>query len=218
MILPGWNSIEATDLWASIYFWVSIGALILLGVAEVASHFYTLRHDSLVAASYRHDKYGTDSEIARLHKETTEAQLALAKYRAQRALLPDAQKQVAEALKQYAGTIFDAGVPVGDTECSRLLDTLEGALHAAGFVQVPWTSRLPGASALARPNKPLVGGVAAIGVVLEVDTKAHPELFPIAQAIAEAFTKGGVPAFAFPEVKTLATNSKAIHLLVGQKA
>jgi len=172
------------------------------------------------AEGIRAGKAASEAQLkaSEANERAAKAELELAKYRAQRGLSPEAQKLVAAALKQFAGIKFDAALPMGDTETARLLATLEDALQAAGLIQIPWTSTLPNSQFLFRTGKPVAGNVGAIGVILEVDGKTHPELVPVAEAIATTFTNNGVPAKAFSEVKTRAAAADAIHLLAGNKS
>lgn len=47
---PGWNSIEATEWHAHLWFWLGIVFLVALAIAEVISHLYGLRKDALIGA------------------------------------------------------------------------------------------------------------------------------------------------------------------------
>jgi hypothetical protein len=65
--IPGWDSIASTGWWSGFYFWVSIAALIGLGVAEIASHRYSERKDELAAIEQeakdkRHDEEMTKAQ------------------------------------------------------------------------------------------------------------------------------------------------------------
>jgi hypothetical protein len=79
MPLPGWNSIEVTGTASNWFFWLSIGALVLLGLAEVLQHRYGDRHDWLLAQKHQAEKDAGDGAIARLHLETSHAQAEQAK-------------------------------------------------------------------------------------------------------------------------------------------
>jgi hypothetical protein len=52
--LPNWNSIESTARWGDALFWLGIGSLILLAVAEIASHIYSSR--SAILQSHEMEK------------------------------------------------------------------------------------------------------------------------------------------------------------------
>lgn len=73
MELPGWNSIETTNWISDLFFWLSILALILLGATEVISHRYGERHDWLLGQKHQTEKSASDTEIARLHRDTADA-------------------------------------------------------------------------------------------------------------------------------------------------
>jgi hypothetical protein len=60
-------------LWSSIFFWVGIGALLLLGISEVVSHRYSQRKDELVSEQQSATERRHDEEMARVHLETAQA-------------------------------------------------------------------------------------------------------------------------------------------------
>lgn len=71
--VPGWDSVASASWWSSLYFWLSIVALIGLGVFEVASHRYSDRKDELAAAEQKAIQRRHDDEMTRLHLETAKA-------------------------------------------------------------------------------------------------------------------------------------------------
>jgi hypothetical protein len=91
--IPGWGSVASTAWWGGFYFWISIGALIALGMAEVASHRYSDRKDELTAiqeeaiqrrhdedmAAVQHDTAQANERAAKLEKEAAEANAEVAK-------------------------------------------------------------------------------------------------------------------------------------------
>lgn len=133
MPFPGWNSIATTGILSNFFFWVSIGALVLLGVAEVLSHRFGERHDSLLAQQHQTEKYGTDSEIARLHRETAAANLARTKLEAQ---LSDRHLTAFqfEALQSLRGKVSSVIITsVGRTEAAKFAGEIALALKHAGI-------------------------------------------------------------------------------------
>jgi hypothetical protein len=71
--IPGWSTVAGTAWWSGFYFWISICALIALGVAEVASHRYSDRKDELAAIEQDAIQQHHDEEMAGLHLEASKA-------------------------------------------------------------------------------------------------------------------------------------------------
>ncbi len=71
--IPGWESIAGTSWWSAFWFWASIVSLIGLGVAEVASHRYQTRKDTLVAIEEATKDKRHEDEMARLQHDTAKA-------------------------------------------------------------------------------------------------------------------------------------------------
>jgi hypothetical protein len=65
--IPGWSSVAGSHWWEGFFFWVSIGGLILLGVAEIASHRYAQRKDELAAIEQQEVQDQHDKDMAALH-------------------------------------------------------------------------------------------------------------------------------------------------------
>jgi len=226
MILPGWNSIDSTDYWSTFFFWISIGALVLLGLAEVASHFYTLRHDGLVAQQYQIDKYESDSDIARLHLETAKtaeraanAELALEKYREPRALTPEQKDEITAVVKTFSGTRFDMSLSANDPEMGDLANFVQDALMDGGWhlINLPITL-----AALTRPNPRMPGSqeimwvVPARGVVVQVNP-GEDKLLTAAEALATALAAKHIVAVVTRSAELHFTNPETIHVVIGFK-
>lgn len=159
--IPGWESIQATGWWSGFFFWASIVSLIGLGISEVASHRYSERRDELVETQQRVEKKQHDDDRARLHLEAVkanadaesaraeiaeanaralEAKVALEKFKAPRLLTIEQGTRIADKLKAFAGTRYDAGLgPKGDPEPLYLLRGIANGLSHAGWLQVPWS-------------------------------------------------------------------------------
>jgi hypothetical protein len=73
MGIPGWDSVAGAGWWATLWFWVSIGSLFLLGISEVISHRYTVRKDFLVEQEQTAEKRLHDEEMAHVHRDTAQA-------------------------------------------------------------------------------------------------------------------------------------------------
>jgi hypothetical protein len=156
-----------------------------------------------------------NEQAAMAAQRAADAETALLKYRAQRGLSDEEQQQVAAALAPYAGTPFDAALTRGDAECNRCSKTIESALRSAGLVQIDWGGQ--GDAIPTKGARAAVGEVMGIGLFLTVEGETHPELVPIAEAIAAALALAGVEAVAFAKVNNSNANTHAIHLHVCQK-
>jgi hypothetical protein len=77
--IPGWGSIAGTAWWSGFYFWISICALIALGMAEVASHRYSDRKDELTAVEQETIQRHHDEDMARVQHDTATANERAAK-------------------------------------------------------------------------------------------------------------------------------------------
>ena len=45
VVLPGWSSADAAGWWSGFYFWVGLGALLVVGFSAVLSYRYGARKD-----------------------------------------------------------------------------------------------------------------------------------------------------------------------------
>ena len=144
MELPGWNSIETTGTLSGFFFWASIFALVLLGIAEVMSHRYGERHDLLMAQKQRAEKDASDGEIARLHKDTAEAnaraleaQLALTQYRAPRQFSAQQIARLEQVAAQHKGLIVHFWLAGEGHDVEPLATTMAEAFKRGGN----WTAK-----------------------------------------------------------------------------
>lgn len=103
-LIPGWNSVAGSHWWSNFYFWGSIGALILLGVAEIVSHRYGERKDELTAIEQDATKRAHETEIAALHRDT--ARLT-AEAESAKAQIATAQEAAAKANERTAKAELD---------------------------------------------------------------------------------------------------------------
>jgi hypothetical protein len=120
--IPGWNSIAGTAWWSGFYFWVSICALIALGMAEIASHRYSDRKDELTAIEQdaiqrrhdedmgrvQHDTAQTNEKAAQLEKDAANARLETEKLKqtvAWRTIPAAAATALQAALAAHPGSV-----------------------------------------------------------------------------------------------------------------
>ena len=145
-LIPGWDSITGAATWSNGWFWVSIGALILLGVSEVVSHRYSERKDELATQAQTALQEQHDQQIAQLNLQTAnanaraaqaneraaKAELDLAKFRAPRSLTAEQRQRIIDRIKSFAGQKYALSVAAG-SEASDFLCVLDSVLTAAGW-------------------------------------------------------------------------------------
>ena len=129
--IPGWSSIAGTAWWSGFYFWVSICALIALGMAEVASHRYSDRKDELVAIEQEAIQRRHDVDMAHVQHDTAEAVERAAQLEKDaavaRAAIADANARAAEATQKAA----EAQLALGKFKAPRTLSLEQQARIAA---------------------------------------------------------------------------------------
>jgi hypothetical protein len=69
--LPGWNSIQTTGTLTQMFFWISIGALVLVGIAQVLSHRYGEQHDLLANQQHAVQQRAAEEDIGLLHRKVS---------------------------------------------------------------------------------------------------------------------------------------------------
>lgn len=218
--IPGWDSIAAATWWSSFYFWAGIVALLSLGISEVISHRYSERKDELVSEQQAAADRAHNEEIARLHLETAdanaraaEASLALAQFKAARSLSQEQQQRIADKLKQFAGTMFDAAIgPKGDPEPLYLIRDISSALLLARWEFIPWTG---GGETYTEPPMPAIGLTMVTNVIVDVHPDRWEKLGTAATRLAEALAGEGIAAIA--DSKPTSVNTDAIHIRIGRK-
>lgn len=235
--------VAAAGWWGGFYFWLSICALIGLGIFEVASHRYSDRKDELAGIEQEAVQHRHDEEMARLRlttaqiqeraatleKEAAEARLSLSKLQTPRATLltNSALDTIAEKLKPFAGTKFDTGLDANSGEQADFLWRLEMALTNlpppenrlnAGWIEIPWGfDRVGvGAQALRRGSRPVSGSVAAQNVEIHLHPEYREKLLSAATALISALNGVGIAAKE-AGFNTHSSNDDAIHLLIGEK-
>ena len=77
--VPGWSSTATAGWWSGLFFWASIGSLLMLGITEVISHRYSERKEELLTEEHQIEKDNYDTELARLHLATAKANEETAK-------------------------------------------------------------------------------------------------------------------------------------------
>jgi hypothetical protein len=73
MGILGWESVAGASWWSTFWFWDSIVSLLMLGISEVISHRCTERKDLLVEQAQTAEKRQHDEEMARVQRDTAQA-------------------------------------------------------------------------------------------------------------------------------------------------
>jgi flagellar biosynthesis GTPase FlhF len=94
--LPGWNSIESTAGWASFFFWFGLAALLIVGISEAFSHYYSVRNVELMGIAESNG--GVERQRANAENDKRRAE-EKAEFAAQ---LASANKAVAQAEEKVA--------------------------------------------------------------------------------------------------------------------
>ncbi len=198
MIMPGWTSIQTTGWMSNFFFWVSIFALVLLGMAEVVSHYYGQRHDTLLAQQRQAEKDASDGEIARLHRDTAQItreteQLRNDNLRLRKELGPRQLNRAAfiAALRGKPSLDVEVLYFPDDSDSIALSQDIASAIEAAGW---PKPARAPIArnSDQVESTAGFVGGQPT-GITI-VHTTAAPGTWPTSEtslkALEEAIRAG----------------------------
>jgi len=194
------------------WFWELIGTISFFGVVvALAVEFGAAR----LSAPYREILDNAREErISAANERAAKAELELAKFKAPRMLSLEQQAQIADKLKAFAGTLYDAGIgPAGDPEPLYLLRSIHAALSQAGWVQIAWTEQ--GAQTYTEPPMPAVGLTMVTNVIIDVNPNWWVKYGPAATALAAALAVEGIAAI--PDSQPTSINSDAIHVRIGRK-
>jgi type IV secretory pathway VirB6-like protein len=98
--LPGWNSIQTTGALAQLFFWISIAALVLVGIAQVLSYRYGEQHDLMANQQHAAQQRAADEHVALLHRKVS---VLTTKVEQARASTADANARAEETEQELAG-------------------------------------------------------------------------------------------------------------------
>ena len=152
-----------------------------------------------------------------LEKRAAELNLYVMQITSWRNFQRENAKSAVIGLRRFAGTKFTMATVIGDLEAEGFLAQIETVLQMAGWEQVPW-KYLPGRESLAlrRIDKPLVGAVSAVGVVIQFHPAHAAEFKRAAEFFATVITDrgilGGLWAAEDPD-----PNPEALQISIGRK-
>jgi len=156
------------------------------------------------------------AEAAQANARALEAKLELEKFKAPRTLNLEQQRLIADRIRQFSGTNFDAAVISGDPEALSILEMIEAAVRAADWTQIDWKDTRA-AILLGRSGLPTVGNVSIAGILIQVESDQR-QLDDAATALAIALREQGLSVMHTRNFQPIAAaNTTAIHILVGRK-
>jgi hypothetical protein len=154
-----------------------------------------------------------NERAATAEQRAAEATLALAQFKSARSLSPEQQQRIADKLKPFAGTIFDAGIgPMGDPEPLYLLRSISAALSLAGWQFIAWTGE---GLTLTEAPMPAIGSTMVTNVIVDVHPDRWERFGAAATTLAKALAVEGIDAIA--DSKDTSINTNAIHIRIGRK-
>lgn len=191
--IPGWQTATTAKAWSDGWFWASIGALLLLGVCEVISHRYSERKDELEAELQRNLQRQHDNDIAALQlkaaqaneraavadQHAADANLALERYKAPRAITDADAETMRKHLEAFFGTRIEVFLTSDINESvnihARIVQILQGARwHVESWI--------------------LMGGsMVATGAVVLTKSGAGKHVTDVAQTLTTSLNLAGVP-------------------------
>jgi hypothetical protein len=223
--LPGWNTVSGANWWEDFWFWVSIGALIGLGCAEVISHRYGIRRDELAAEERHKTDKSHDAAIAQLHEraakaeqKAAEANLAVAKLRTGRIIAVDQIALLTTMASNFPGMKYDFSITGGADEPSKIRIQIDDALQAAKWIPEDWHGSITYSS----PGRKNAGDVGTVGLSIAWLPGAPAEVQHAVQVIVDALNPTGfVTGFGVVGENTKSLigdqDMNAVHILIGEK-
>jgi hypothetical protein len=123
MVLPGWGSADAASWWSGFYFWVGLGAFLIVGFSAVLSYRYGARKDELFV-------FALNQKVLAYRTEENGFQLRLAA--AEKRHLTETQRRtLVAALAEFAGQKVRFKAVAGDAEAQGLRDDFVAVMSSA---------------------------------------------------------------------------------------
>lgn len=201
MQLPGWNSIEKTALFSSVFWWLGIAALVSLALFEVLDHIYSSRKEELIA-------------------KASETELRVVK---QRVGWRQLSNRFAEDLKGRPSGVAEIVYREGDDEAYGFADGIRSALSSAGWKV---TSPITNASKIESASRPFMLREAGMSVsdystvaVLSwgpMPAKPYDGGTPL-DSVMHAFGAADLPVFQVVPYESLRPPEGTVRIVVGPR-
>jgi hypothetical protein len=198
-MLWDWGSIESVSKWSTGFFWAGLEFLILLALAEIASHVFASRKDSLAAmreqaAAQSHQQAAEHAEarhaeevgeLRRRAEESEQRMANLQQQQADRTLTLNQKDTLIKAIAPFRGQHVTVACLLGDGEAMRFAVELMQVFAAAG-----WTAS--GVNQAVYTGPPPVGIEVTLSAADVASGKLPNGALPLIQAmIAMGMTKMG---------------------------
>jgi hypothetical protein len=213
-LLLGFLTISAINDWIQKY------------CPRITTKFLNILTISIVVLLFLLQRYTStqqDQQLTAIQHQSTaanaraeRAETTLAQFRAPRTLSTAQQAQIADAVRDFAGTPFDIAIVAYEPEIIALVDVLETALTQAGWRPQEW-SGLTGMVVLREKAKVALGIAAVDNIVIQLYPDDSATFSPAAHALATALTHAGLEAQTKLESPPTEWNREALHLLIGRK-
>jgi hypothetical protein len=218
--LHAWEDIMALSLATAAAAAVVVGVSTYI-VIQLTRHANEEAAKQIAELALQGDQLRKDT--AEANARSAEAQLALAKFKADRNFDP---RSIAPRVAPFAGMEWDAVVVSGDLEADNLLNTVALALGRVRWLMIDWNGPVPsrqpaGAVRRVGPLPSSFGGVFTRGTLITV----HPEWtkdpnspqMKAAEALAAALKEDAGIDCAGVIGMDLGVNSSAIHVVISRK-
>ena len=223
-----WPSLSAANQiadWANIFFIGSlvvgvVSTVLIVWMANVKDGYWErARQDSderIASLTAQGDQLRKDTADA--NARALEAQVALEKFKQPRLLSEQQMSAIAEKLKRFVGTKFDAAVIPGDPEAMIRLSHITATLEKAGWVWVEWTAP-EGQIAMTYtiPTKPSIGQLGFLGLTLQINPAHGRALSAPADALGLALIAEGIETTLDVIDNASVPNRETVHVIVGKK-
>ncbi len=135
---------DGATWWGTFHFWLGIAALVVMTGAEVLSHVYSVRKDTLVEEKQKADESAARKKQRELRKQVKAAEQkaadaaqradVLEKHAAQRALSKEEHDAIVAAVSPFRGQRVLFASLIGDGDGAAFKRDIAAALRDAGWV------------------------------------------------------------------------------------
>lgn len=172
------------------------------------------------AESARAEIAKANARAADASQKAAEAQLALEKFKQPRKIAEDRISLIADKLRQFSGTRFDAAAIPGDPEAIIFLTFVTAMLESAGWKWVDWSppnGPLAQVWTITGTDKPNIGQFGFFDVLILFHPDHAAELSKPAEALVTALKAEGFAAAFEVASNPSIPNKDNLHITVGRK-